>query len=54
MKGMNQVVPNCSPVILTAEEEKEQSPPRTVATNKEGVKLLELFAGSDIFAHHEE
>ena len=24
------------------------------ATNKDGVKLLQLFTGDDIFAHHEE
>lgn len=43
-----QVVPECSPVQEKEAAEVEYS------MNKDGVKLLNLFTGDDIFAHHEE
>lgn len=51
-EGLNQVVPSYSPIVAEGEENK--CPPRPQpSTNKDGVKLLELFVG-DIFANHED
>ena len=46
------MVPNCS---LADIEKEKQTTPRSMPVNKDEVKLLELFAGNDIFAHvHED
>ena len=48
-----QVVPNCSPVS-NDKDEVSYSVRDLPIKNKDRTKLLDLFSGDDIFAHHEE
>ena len=50
--GQEQVVPSCSPIVETGEVEVSYGE-KDVPGNKDGIKILELFAGDDIFAHEE-
>ena len=52
--AQEQVVPNCNSPIGDNKLSEALEYQRKLPEKKEGVKELELFAGDDIFACHEE
>lgn len=44
-------MPDCDPELKENRSDEIES---TFSTNKDGIKLFQLFTGDDIFAHHEE